>query len=105
MNLFRSGWKLFRYYGTWLDLEINVVIYSHSARQEDYRRGRERVRGERCAAAEPQEAPAWGTSGELGHTHHVGATRWLLPGWSYVGQRQRKTLFQADPKTDDLTPL
>lgn len=41
MNLFRSGWKPFRYYGTWLDLEINVVIYSHSARQEDYRRGRE----------------------------------------------------------------
>lgn len=27
------------------------------------------MRGERCAVAEPQETPAWGMSGELGHTH------------------------------------
>lgn len=52
MNLFRSGWKPFHYYGTWFDLEINVVIYSHSGRQEDQQRERE-VRGERPAVAEP----------------------------------------------------
>lgn len=96
--------KPFRYYGTWLDLEINVVIYSHSARQEDYWRGRERVRGERCAVAGLKRHQPGARLERLGHTRCGGNTV-ASARLGLRGSEAKKILLQADPKTDDLTPL
>lgn len=69
MNLFRSGWKLFCYYGTWLDLEINVVIHSHSTRQEDGKGRREsEVRETRGSSLVHPES--WAARAGSGHTAH-----------------------------------